>query len=387
MKRLFILVAMSIASATTMAQMAYYQDKTNVDMLRHATPHEVARNEFILPEVEGYKVLKSDLHTHSLYSDGSVLPEYRVKEAWVDGLDVVAITEHIEWRPREGEMISYLKGYFACEPQQSDDSKVLADLNVANRVATVAALDYGVTVIPGAEITRNPHTIGHYNALFVQDVNTMYDPDPAESIRKARAQGAIIMHNHPGWVRTSVEMLEFEKQVYSEGLIDGVEVMNGEEFYPPIIDRASEMGLFISANTDIHGTTAMDYVAQGHRRNMTFILAKDNTLESIKEALLSRRTLAYSFGSLAGEESLVRKFFMACVQFDVVGEGSNGTRLIRMTNPTSMTFVLSFGSTPVELRPFTSRNVSLAHGTELVFTVENIWIPRTPHHPEFRISL
>lgn len=387
MKRLFILVAMSIASATTMAQMAYYQDKTNVDMLRHATPHEVARNEFILPEVEGYKVLKSDLHTHSLYSDGSVLPEYRVKEAWVDGLDVVAITEHIEWRPREGEMISYLKGYFACEPQQSDDSKVLADLNVANRVATVAALDYGVTVIPGAEITRNPHTIGHYNALFVQDVNTMYDPDPAESIRKARAQGAIIMHNHPGWVRTSVEMLEFEKQVYGEGLIDGVEVMNGEEFYPPIIDRASEMGLFISANTDIHGTTAMDYVAQGHRRNMTFILAKDNTLESIKEALLSRRTLAYSFGSLAGEESLVRKFFMACVQFDVVGEGSNGTRLIRMTNPTSMTFVLSFGSTPVELRPFTSRNVSLAHGTELVFTVENIWIPRTPRHPEFRISL
>lgn len=387
MKRLFILVAMSIASATTMAQMAYYQDKTNVDMLRHATPHEVARNEFILPEVEGYKVLKSDLHTHSLYSDGSVLPEYRVKEAWVDGLDVVAITEHIEWRPREGEMMSFLQGYFACDAQQSDGNIILADLNVANRAAMAAASDYGITVIPGAEITRNPHTIGHYNALFVQDVNTMYDPDPAESIRKARAQGAIIMHNHPGWVRTSVEMLEFEKQVYGEGLIDGVEVMNGEEFYPPIIDRASEMGLFISANTDIHGTTAMDYVAQGHRRNMTFILAKDNTLESIKEALLSRRTLAYSFGSLAGEESLVRKFFMACVQFDVVGEGSNGTRLIRMTNPTSMTFVLSFGSTPVELRPFTSRNVSLAHGTELVFTVENIWIPRTPRHPEFRISL
>lgn len=387
MKRLFILVAMSIASATTMAQMAYYQDKTNVDMLRHATPHEVVRNEFILPEVGGYKVLKSDLHTHSIHSDGSILPEYRVREAWVDGLDVLAITEHIEWRPREGEMMSFLKGYFACDAQQSDGNTILADLNVANRAAMAAASDYGITVIPGAEITRNPHTIGHYNALFVQDVNTMYDPDPAESIRKARAQGAIIMHNHPGWVRTSVEMLEFEKQVYGEGLIDGVEVMNGEEFYPPIIDRASKMGLFISANTDIHGTTAMDYVAQGHRRNMTFILAKDNTLESIKEALLSRRTLAYSFGSLAGEESLVREFFMACVQFDVVGEGADGKRLIRMSNPTSMPFVITFGDNPVELRPFTSRNVSLAHGTELVFTVENIWIPRTPHHPEFRISL
>lgn len=387
MKRLFVLVVACVVSATAMAQMAYYQDKTNVDMLRHATPHEVVRNEFILPEVGGYKVLKSDLHTHSIYSDGSVLPEYRVREAWVDGLDVLAITEHIEWRPREGEMMSFLKGYFACDAQQSDGNTILADLNVANRAAMAAASDYGITVIPGAEITRNPHTVGHYNALFVQDVNTIYDPNPAVSIKKAREQGAIIMHNHPGWVRTSVEILEFEKQVYAEGLIDGIEVMNGEEFYPPIIDRASEMGFFISANTDIHGTTAMDYTAQGHRRNMTFILAKENTLEGIKEALLARRTLAYSFGSLAGEEALVRKFFMACVGFEVVGEGSNGTRLIRMINPTSMTFVLSFGSTPVELRPFTSRNVSLAHGTELVFTVENIWIPHTPHHPEFRISL
>lgn len=387
MKRLFILVAMSIASATTMAQMAYYQDKTNVDMLRHATPHEVVRNEFILPEVGGYKVLKSDLHTHSIYSDGSVLPEYRAREAWVDGLDVLAITEHIEWRPREGEMMSFLKGYFACDAQQSDGNTILADLNVANRAAMAAASDYGITVIPGAEITRNPHTVGHYNALFVQDVNTMYDPDPAESIRKARAQGAIIMHNHPGWVRTSVEMLEFEKQVYGEGLIDGVEVMNGEEFYPPIIDRASEMGLFISANTDIHGTTAMDYVAQGHRRNMTFILAKDNTLESIKEALLSRRTLAYSFGSLAGEESLVREFFTACVQFDVVGEGADGKRLIRMSNPTSMPFVITFGDNSVELRPFTSRNVSVAKGADVVFMVENLWIPTASHHPEFTISL
>lgn len=387
MKRLFILVALSIASATTMAQMAYYQDKTNVDMLRHATPHEVVRNEFILPEVGGYKVLKSDLHTHSIYSDGSVLPEYRVREAWVDGLDVLAITEHIEWRPREGEMMSFLKGYFACDAQQSDGNTILADLNVANRAAMAAASDYGITVIPGAEITRNPHTVGHYNALFVQDVNTMYDPDPAESIRKARAQGAIIMHNHPGWVRTSVEMLEFEKQVYGEGLIDGVEVMNGEEFYPPIIDRASEMGLFISANTDIHGTTAMDYVAQGHRRNMTFILAKDNTLESIKEALLSRRTLAYSFGSLAGEESLVREFFTACVQFDVVGEGADGKRLIRMSNPTSMPFVITFGDNSVELRPFTSRNVSVAKGADVVFMVENLWIPTASHHPEFTISL
>ena len=48
------------------------------------------RAEMILPQVKGYNIYKADLHTHSAFSDGSVLPEYRVKEAWIDGLDVGA---------------------------------------------------------------------------------------------------------------------------------------------------------------------------------------------------------------------------------------------------------------------------------------------------------
>lgn len=387
MKKLILSAIACAAVLSASAQTTYYQDKNNVDMLRHASSREVLRNEFVLPQVNGYKVLKSDLHSHTIYSDGNVTPEYRVREAWVDGLDVLAITEHIEYRPWEGKMISYLKGYFPGEPNKPNGN-ILSDLNVSNNLAIAAAAGYGITIIPGAEITRDQHKIGHYNALFVKDVNTIYDADPAVSMKKAREQGAIIMHNHPGWIRKNVDIIEFEKKVYDEGLIDGIEIMNGSEFYPPIVTRASEKKFFMAANTDIHGTTTMDYVAQGHQRNMTLILAKDNTLESIKEALKARRTLAYSFGSLAGEEQLIKDFFIACVKFETFKVDGNGKRTMRMVNNTSMNFVLKFGGNPVELRPFTSRNVSVAKDKELVFTVENLWIPgegKDAKHPVIKL--
>lgn len=386
MKKLFIFAIACVATLSASAQTTYYQDKGNVDMLRHAQSKEVLRNEFVLPQVNGYKVLKSDLHSHTIYSDGNVTPEYRVREAWVDGLDVLAITEHIEYRPWEGKMISYLKGYFPGEPNKAAANTILADLNVSNNAAIAAASGYGITIIPGAEITRDQHKIGHYNALFVKDVNTIYDPDPAVSMKKAREQGALIMHNHPGWIRKNVDIIEFEKKVYDEGLIDGIEIMNGSEFYPPIVTRAQEKKFFMAANTDIHGTTTMDYVAQGHHRNMTFILAKDNTLPAIKEALKARRTLAYSFGSLAGEEQLIKDFFMACVKFETFKVDKNGKRTMRMINNTSMNFILRFGGNPVELRPFTSRNVSVAKDAELVFTVENMWIPGDKKHPTIKLK-
>lgn len=386
MKKLFILVAACAAALSASAQTTYYQDKGNVDMLRPAQSREILREEFVLPEVNGYKVLKSDLHSHTIYSDGSVTPEYRVREAWVDGLDVLAITEHIEYRPWEGKMISYLKGYFPGEPNKAAANTILADLNVSNNAAIAAASGYGITIIPGAEITRDQHKIGHYNALFVKDVNTIYDPDPAVSMKKAREQGALIMHNHPGWIRKNVDIIEFEKKVYDEGLIDGIEIMNGSEFYPPIVSRAKDKKFFMAANTDIHGTTTMDYVAQGHRRNMTFILAKDNTLPAIKEALKARRTLAYSFGTLAGEEQLIKDFFMACVKFETFKVDKNGKRTMRMINNTSMNFILRFGGNPVELRPFTSRNVSVAKDKELTFTVENLWIPGDAKHPTIKLK-
>ena len=47
-----------------------------------------------LPDLPGYLTLKCDLHIHTVFSDGLVWPTVRVEEAWREGLDAIAITDH-----------------------------------------------------------------------------------------------------------------------------------------------------------------------------------------------------------------------------------------------------------------------------------------------------
>ena len=391
MKRILLLIALVGASFAASAQqkdygMFHYQDAKNPDIARHLRRQEPLRREIIIPQVNGYNVYKADLHTHTIYSDGSVTPEYRVKEAWLDGLDVMACTEHIEYRRWEGIMLQYLSGHVGKDAKASNNKDPKVDFNLANKISVREAAAYGLTLIPGAEITRNAPTVGHYNALFVSDVNTIWDADPIQAIRNARKQGAVVMHNHPGWSRTTASMNEVEKRAYEEKLIDGVEIMNGQEFYPSIVSRASEQGLFVAANTDIHSTTAQDYASQNLYRDMTLILAKDKSLASLKEALLARRTLAYAYDQLAGEDQLLKDFFVACVKFETISVDEKGRRKMKMTNLSSVPFKLQFGNGgPADLRPFTSRTVTTNAEGNLSFKVLNMWAPGEKH-PELKLG-
>ena len=286
MKALSLIPAILLFTSGLHAQ-SYVHKPNNPDILQNAMRAGAVRHEIVIPDVNGYKVLKADLHIHTIYSDADVTPELRVKEAWFDGLDIIAITDHIEYRRHEDKMIDFLNarvldGDKAVNSnvirKDADKRGIVSDLNLPVRLAQSAAQNYGITVIPGAEITREPVSIGHFNALFTTDNNLIYDRDPLQALRNAKAQGAIIMHNHPGWRRTSVESPETEQKAYDEGLIGGVETMNGSVFYPKIIDRARERGLFVAANTDIHDSATETYRAQGQLRNMTLILAADLSL-------------------------------------------------------------------------------------------------------------
>ena len=128
-----ILILSSAFFCLSAAAQSYYQDAENSEMLRHAERHEPCRKEIILPQVNGYNVYKADLHIHTVFSDGQVLPKFRVNEAWQDGLDVVAVTDHIEYRPHEATFYDYLKGYADKEHMPGvkglEKGKQVVDLN------------------------------------------------------------------------------------------------------------------------------------------------------------------------------------------------------------------------------------------------------------------
>ena len=397
MKKLLFFAALLMASAAS-AQ-THYQDAGNPELLRHHQDKTRQRREIILPEVNGYTVFKADLHTHSIFSDGSVTPEFRVQEAWHDGLDVMAVTEHLEYRPYEQKMVNFLndllpEGTKATNTNiigtgKTDKDGIKSDLNYPVRLAEAAAKGYGLTIIPGIEITRTPETIGHFNALFTKDNNIIHDTDPLQAFRNAHAQGALVMSNHPGWRRTNIEMTQTEKTAYAEKLIDGVEVMNTGEFYPGVIDQAIEQKVFMASNTDVHGSTVEDYqfTGEGLFRNMTFILAKDNSLESLKEALKACRTLAYSFGTIAGEESLLKAFFKASIATKVVYTNpSNGNRTVRLTNTSSIPYTFRIGGGNITtLKAFSSVQTTVAKDGKIVVKVENMWSGKDSH-PEVELT-
>ena len=45
--------------------------------------------------------VSTDLHIHTVFSDGAVWPSIRVEEARKEGLDLIAMTEHLEYQPHQ----------------------------------------------------------------------------------------------------------------------------------------------------------------------------------------------------------------------------------------------------------------------------------------------
>ena len=388
MKRIFMFVAAAVASLSASAQ--YYQDNVNPEMLRMEHPRSHNRKEFYAPSVDGYTAYKADLHNHTVFSDGHLTMQSRVREAWADGLDVIAVTEHLEFRPHEKDLVKYLKGYtgkdakakaydFVSKPCPVKED-ISVDFNVPVEIARKTAKNYDMTIIPGIEVTRKPDEYCHFNALFTKDNNAIYDPNPMQSLRNAKAQGALVLHNHPGWKRKDMSMTKFEKAAYKEGVIDGIEIMNGSEFYPKALTRAWKYNFFVSSNTDIHQPSSDNYLRHGKRRNMTLIFAKDKSLESLREAIDARRTLAYSYGTLAGEESLLRKFFEASIEVRQIAVDKKGRRQIIVTNNSSMEWWLAREGQKVELL---EANSSIILGerttTSNTFTLLNTWSGEDKH--------
>lgn len=375
MKKFLILIALVSLSLSTFAQ-------RNPDIRYLGTKKPEHRREFILPQVNGFNIYKADLHVHTVYSDGMLSGRGRVEEAYSDGLDIIAITDHIEYRPNEGKFLKATQGYHPEPPTvKKDRSASRVDLNVPFQDAYKPGQRLGIMVIPGVEITRHPDKVGHYNALFIKDANTIYHKDAEQSIRNAKAQGALIMHNHPGWRRKTVDKNEFHEKIYREGLIDGVELVNGGSFGAKLIKRCIDEKLFMAAATDIHKTSAQYFAYRDYFRTCTFILSKKFTEDAIKDALVKDRTLAYAYDNIIGAEKLLKSYFEAAVTMKVIYTSSKGDKTVALTNMTSIPYQIRRGKkgAGIALDPFHTITFKVAKDKDLGFTVLNLWTADEEH--------
>jgi len=237
------------------------------------------------PDIPGYVTLKCDLHMHTVFSDGNVWPSIRVQEAIRDGLDVISITDHIEYQPHEDDI-----------PHP--------DRNRSYELALKAAEGTELLVIPGTEITRDMPP-GHFNAIFVKDVNAMNQKDVMEVFREAKRQGAFVFWNHPHWTAQKPDgvatLTEMHQELLKEGLFAGIEVYNDNTYSKEAFELAEKYNLTLLGNSDVHGLVDWSYqVPEGGHRPVTLVFAREKSAEAMQEAMETRQSAVWFKNTLVG---------------------------------------------------------------------------------------
>jgi predicted metal-dependent phosphoesterase TrpH len=313
------------------------------------------RENLILPKIKGYEVISCDFHVHTVFSDGLMWPTFRVLEAWKQGLDCFAMTDHVEYRPHR--------------------ENLKADLNTSYDLAKEDADQVGLMLIKGAEITRKPKNWGHFNALFIKDANLLEVEDAKEALLAAKKQNAFIIWNHPGWSLDSTLINPFVEDMLKENIINGIEVYNNCEFYPNAMAWAIDKHLTIIAATDVHGTVEQGTLEkEGSLRPMTLVLAKERSLNGIREALEAGRTMAFFQGYIAAKEEIAMWLTEEYLSVKKVS-GNEKIDFYTMTNSSSVPFKIVFNNKRYELPALSTISFNVSKGTsKIAVKFENVII-------------
>ena len=295
---------------------------------------------FTVPDIPGYITLKADFHMHTVFSDGHVWPSFRVWEANQDGLDVISITEHIDF-----------EGF----PEELEYNR-----ERAFEIASEAAAKSDLLVIRGVEISPRVAPY-HNNAIFLKDVDALsYDymkqshktfvmkeniakEELMAPFQQVKAQGGFVFYNHPSynwWDKKDPELFTpLHQELLDAGILGGVEVVNSGRYNLIAHRLAEKYNLTMFGNTDVHYTTRKAYETQ---RPMTLVFATAKTPEAVEEAIRARRTLVYSDDYLVGRQQEAEAFFKSAIELEVQRkEGKNAPKLlVKLTNTSDIPYDL-----------------------------------------------
>ena len=271
-------------------------------------------NPIKFPNIEEYLTLSTDLHIHSVFSDGNVWPTIRVQEALMDKLDAIALTEHLEYQPHLADI-----------PHP--------DRNRAYELALEEAKDHDLLIIPGSEITRSA-PIGHNNALFLTDSNPLLQDQAQDAFDQAKKQDAFVFWNHPSWSAQkkdgNPELGDFQKKQIKQKKLHGIEVINFGAYAEESLDIALKEDLTIMATSDVHDLIEWDYANKGLQRPVTLVFTKERSIASLKEALFAKRTVAAYNDLLVGREEFLIPLLKASIGIKVDGYVAD-TKILKIT--------------------------------------------------------
>lgn len=296
----------------------------------------LSRKEFNLPDISGYKTLKCDLHMHTVFSDGNVWPSVRAVEAWREGLDAIAITDHLEYLPHKHDMN--------------------IEFNRSSEIAKESGDRLDIITIKGSEITRSMPP-GHFNAIFLTDASKLKTDAWRDAFDEASKQSAFIFWNHPGWKGQQKDGVprwyDEHTELYEKGQMHGIEVVNDREYYPLAHKWAIEKKLTMLSNSDIHDPSFMyfDFDKKDYRA-ITLVFAVERNEMAIKEALLERRTAVYFNNHLIGDEKFLRPLFENSIRLNkkFVEINGKGSQIIQIKNNSDIDYKLTLAKEFDELR-------------------------------------
>ncbi len=245
------------------------------------------------PDVAGFQTLVCDFHTHTVFSDGQVWPSVRIDEARREGLDVIALSDHVEYQPHKDDLPTNHERPF--------------------QITLGKSQEFNILLIKGAEITKDTPP-GHYNAVMVTAIDPLNEPNVLDGVRIAAGQNAFVFWNHHTWQGVDRGRWEaLQTAMYENKWLHGMEVANGRDYYPQAHQWCLDKNLTMLGNSDIHAPSIdYNYTCWQHR-TLTLTLAKERTVESVKEALFAGRTAVWHENKLIGRPEHLKLIYDAAV--------------------------------------------------------------------------
>ena len=186
----------------------------------------------LINRIAPYFCLMIDLHTHTIFSDGELLPSEQVRRAKVLGYEAIAITDHADYTNLEA-------------------------LVAAAKMARYLEQSYDIVVIPGVELTHVPPE--HIAPLAKKakqlgaEIVVVHGETPAEPVMPGTNAAAVACRDvdvlaHPGFITP-----EEARKAKANGILVEITARNGHNMTNGHVARvAREAGAKTVVDTDAH---------------------------------------------------------------------------------------------------------------------------------------